>query len=184
MSLTRRLVILVLIAVIGLVAAAVALVRLQLQSASARERAAFAQGELVTGELLAKWQALNRDATHEGALASSLAPLAPVVSTLIAPLLDASGWAINGKAMINVPFGGALTTTATLPEGAKRSLKDPFAPKPSRLPIYLFLLALLCTGVSWYLGKLDAYLPAAAKSTAVLGDQAPAAATAAPSAAK
>lgn len=90
MSLTRRLVFLVLIAVIGLVAAAVALVRLHLQSASARERAAFAQGELVTGELLAKWQALNKDATHEGALASSLAPLAPVVSTLIAPLLDAS----------------------------------------------------------------------------------------------
>ena len=102
----------------------------------------------------------------------------------LAPLLDASGWAINGRAKINVPFGGALTTSATLPEGAKLSLKDPFAPKPSRLPIYLFLLALLCTGVSWYLGKLDAYLPAAAKSTAVLGDQAPAAATAAPPTAK
>lgn len=102
----------------------------------------------------------------------------------LAPLLDASGWAINAQAMINVPFGGALTTSAQLPDGAKRSLKDPFAPKPSRLPIYLFLLALLCTGVSWYLGKLDAYLPAAAKSTAVLGDQAPAASTALPSAAK
>jgi hypothetical protein len=47
----------------------------------------------------------------------------------IGPLLDANGWAINGRVRINIPFGTALTARATLPAGARRSLADPYADK-------------------------------------------------------
>ena len=36
----------------------------------------------------------------------------------LGPILDANGWAVNAKAKMNVPFGGALTGVATLPPGA------------------------------------------------------------------
>jgi len=47
----------------------------------------------------------------------------------LGPLLDASGWAINGWARINVPLGKVLTKTAKLPEGARVHLTDPLADK-------------------------------------------------------
>ena len=34
------------------------------------------------------------------------------------PILDANGWAVNARAKMNVPFGGALTGVAALPPGA------------------------------------------------------------------
>ena len=43
----------------------------------------------------------------------------------LGPLLDANGWAVNTRARINIPFGGALTGVAALPPGASRSLTDP-----------------------------------------------------------
>src|SRR5690606_4623860 len=45
----------------------------------------------------------------------------------LGPLLDASGWAINGRMRVNVPLGGALSKTARLPRNAERSFRDPFA---------------------------------------------------------
>jgi hypothetical protein len=45
----------------------------------------------------------------------------------LGPLLDANGWAINARARINIPFGTSLTQLATLPEGADRSVTDPYA---------------------------------------------------------
>ncbi len=47
----------------------------------------------------------------------------------LGPLLDANGWAVNARARINIPFGGSLTGTPELPEGASRSLDDPYADK-------------------------------------------------------
>ncbi len=44
----------------------------------------------------------------------------------LGPVLDANGWAINGRVKINVPLGTALTDRAVLPRGAQRSLADPF----------------------------------------------------------
>jgi hypothetical protein len=44
----------------------------------------------------------------------------------LGPLLDATGWAINGRIRINIPLGSALTDLAVLPPGARRSLEDPF----------------------------------------------------------
>ena len=64
----------------------------------------------------------------------------------LGPILDANGWAVNAKAKINVPFGGSLTSVATLPPGSQRDLVDPFAEKKSPWPkvfVLLFLLVLV-----------------------------------------
>lgn len=47
----------------------------------------------------------------------------------LGPILDANGWAVNGRVKINIPFGGALTSVAKLPPNAERSLDDPYAEK-------------------------------------------------------
>ena len=44
----------------------------------------------------------------------------------LGPLLDATGWAINGRIRINVPLGAALTHQARLPANSHRTLKDPY----------------------------------------------------------
>lgn len=61
----------------------------------------------------------------------------------LAPLLDGNGWAVNTRAIINIPFGASLTKMATLPPGAQRSLADPYAEKQTPWKLYLFLLALI-----------------------------------------
>jgi hypothetical protein len=65
----------------------------------------------------------------------------------LGPILDASGWAVNARAMLNIPFGGALTALAALPEGAHRSLSDPYAEKKTPWKLYLFLLIVLAAAV-------------------------------------
>lgn len=92
----------------------------------------------------------------------------------LGPILDANGWAINGRARINVPFGKALTNVAALPKGSERSFADPYAEKGKPWKTLIFLAVLVAAGVLWYIGKLDNYLPGAAKSTTVLGTNAPA----------
>jgi hypothetical protein len=74
----------------------------------------------------------------------------------LAPLLDANGWAINTRAIINIPFGTSLTHVAALPPGAQRSFTDPFAEKKTPWKSYLFLL-LLIGGVAflWHKGYLQ-----------------------------
>ncbi|MDX3772500.1 hypothetical protein QE250_00055 [Chromatiaceae bacterium AAb-1] len=44
----------------------------------------------------------------------------------LGPILDASGWAVNGRVKINVPFGSKLTQVAKLPSGSRRSMRDPY----------------------------------------------------------
>ena len=90
------------------------------------------------------------------------------------PLLDANGWAINGRARINVPFGGALTRIAVVPRHAERSYDDPFAEKKRPWRLYLVIAIVVVLAVSWYVGKLDRFLPQVLRSTAVLGASAPA----------
>jgi hypothetical protein len=87
----------------------------------------------------------------------------------LGPLLDASGWAINGRARINVPFGAALTALPVLPKGAERSLKDPYAEKRRPWGLYIFLLLILATAFAWYAGRLDHWLPKAVQRTHVFG---------------
>ncbi len=47
----------------------------------------------------------------------------------LGPILDANGWAINGRVKINIPFGTALTARAILPDGSTRTLEDPYEDK-------------------------------------------------------
>ncbi|MFP5382716.1 MAG: hypothetical protein ACLGHG_01460 [Gammaproteobacteria bacterium] len=66
----------------------------------------------------------------------------------LGPLLDANGWAVNARALINIPFGTSLTRMAELPAGAERSLVDPYAPKRPVWPWLLLAAALAAAG--WY----------------------------------
>ncbi|WP_242343855.1 hypothetical protein [Anaeromyxobacter terrae] len=45
----------------------------------------------------------------------------------LGPILDANGWAVNGRVRINLPLGTALTDRAALPANARRTLDDPYA---------------------------------------------------------
>lgn len=92
----------------------------------------------------------------------------------LGPILDANGWAVNAKAKINVPFGGSLTAVATLPPGSHRDLVDPFAEKKRPWCLYITLAAIVALAICWYFGNLDRALPGRAKSTSVLGTNAPA----------
>jgi hypothetical protein len=69
----------------------------------------------------------------------------------IAPLLDASGWAINARAKLNIAFGEKLTACRELPEGSNRLLVDPYA-KKSKFKLYLiiFLLISIAIGVFYF----------------------------------
>ncbi len=64
----------------------------------------------------------------------------------LGPILDANGWAINGRVKISVPFGTALTDQAELPKDAKRILGDPYAPKKHPLRTWLLVLVVLVLG--------------------------------------
>jgi hypothetical protein len=59
----------------------------------------------------------------------------------IGPILEANGWAINGRVKINIPFGTQLTERAALPAGSKRDLNDPYSEKAgNRRTVLLWIL--------------------------------------------
>lgn len=71
----------------------------------------------------------------------------------LGPILDANGWAINARVLVNIPFGASLTGLAHLPKGAKRSLVDPFAVKKALWPYYLIIAVAICVLIGlWYVG--------------------------------
>lgn len=101
----------------------------------------------------------------------------------LGPVLDATGWAVNASAKLNIPFGASLTGVAALPEDAERTLDDPFEEKksPLRWLIPLLLLVGLGYGAHRY-GYIDTWKkaltappPAAAPSGAPSAGAAPAA---------
>ncbi len=98
----------------------------------------------------------------------------------LGPILDANGWAVNGLVRINVPFGGALTSVASIPLGSERSLRDPYLEKKHPSALYMILVTLVGLAGLWYLGKMDQFLPGHLSSTSVLGERAPAKADKAP----
>lgn len=69
----------------------------------------------------------------------------------LGPILDANGWAVNGRVKINIPFGGALTSVAKLPPNAERTLDDPYAEKShAKGWITLAIVAILMVLAAWY----------------------------------
>lgn len=92
----------------------------------------------------------------------------------LGPILDANGWAVNGRVKITPLFAGALTDLPHLPRGAEHALRDPFGEPPGRWRLYITLLVLLGIGLAWFAGRIDPLLPARLQSTAVLGSKAPA----------
>jgi hypothetical protein len=89
----------------------------------------------------------------------------------VGPLLDASGWAINSLTRVNTPFGASLTSVASIPRGAERSMSDPYRQKRSIWPwLIAILLVLGLAGfglhASGHLGKWLGYAakPAAAST--------------------
>lgn len=71
----------------------------------------------------------------------------------LGPILDACGWAINARVLINIPFGTSLTALPVLPTGAHRSLVDPYAEEKPVWP-YVILVVLIIGAVvwAWYAG--------------------------------
>ena len=78
----------------------------------------------------------------------------------LGPILDASGWAINGRMRINVQLGGSLSQTAHIPNQSHRLLHDPFAERqgwPRLLAFAAMAIALIFLG--WRMDWLDPHLP-------------------------
>jgi hypothetical protein len=84
----------------------------------------------------------------------------------LGPLLEANGWAINGRVKINIPFGTKLTERAVLPKNSKLDLNDPYADKKAarrtRATVFIILLILTAatTAFAWY-AKVWPFVPAA-----------------------
>jgi hypothetical protein len=66
----------------------------------------------------------------------------------LGPILDANGWAVNGRVKINIPFGGTLTALPHLPPNSHRSLVDPYAEKKTFWQFYVALLVVAAL-VAW-----------------------------------
>jgi hypothetical protein len=76
---------------------------------------------------------------------------------------------------------------AKLPQGASRSLIDPFEQKRRPWRFYVFLFVIVAVGLAWLLGKLDMYMPDKLKAATILHRTPPvvmAPATAPPASAK
>jgi hypothetical protein len=86
----------------------------------------------------------------------------------LGPLLDANGWAVNGRVKLNIPLGSSLTKLAALPAGSTRTLEDPFADKRTPWKRYVVLIIVLGLAVAWAWGRLDVYLPEKVQSHTVL----------------
>jgi hypothetical protein len=85
----------------------------------------------------------------------------------LGPILDASGWAVNAKATLNIPFGATLTSVAHLPPGARRELRDPYVEKhPWKGLVAAAFFAVLAYG--WASQALDRWLPPGVRAAKVL----------------
>ena len=79
----------------------------------------------------------------------------------LGPILDASGWAINGRMRINLPLGRSLSQTAKVPLGARRSISDPFAEGNGlRNGVVVLAAVALLALLAWRLHWIDGVLPA------------------------
>lgn len=82
----------------------------------------------------------------------------------LGPILESSGWAVNGRVRLNIPFGAMLTELAHLPPGAQRSLEDPYEDKEAArqqrqagLLFFLLLLVAAAVLIRWDHGRRGHY---------------------------
>ncbi len=72
----------------------------------------------------------------------------------LGPILEANGWAINGRVKINIPLGTSFTALARLPANSRRSLKDPYEDKDAarrrRWTIAVLLLIAAAAAAWWW----------------------------------
>lgn len=79
----------------------------------------------------------------------------------LGPILDASGWAINGRMRINVRLGGSLSQIAKVPSVGLHRLNDPYADKHGKAyGLGIAALVLVVVGVAWRFEWLNPLLPA------------------------
>ncbi len=79
----------------------------------------------------------------------------------LGPILEGTGWAINGRVKINIPLGAYLTEAKVLPPGSRRVLGDPFSDEKEKrrrknLTILSVVLLLLAAAVWWQFAWLKA----------------------------
>lgn len=95
----------------------------------------------------------------------------------LGPILEGTGWAINGRVKINIPLGAYLTEAKEMPPGSKRLLGDPFSDEKEKrrqrnrfilITVVVVLAAVVWWKFDWLKGKWDAWRnpPAAAASPA------------------
>jgi hypothetical protein len=101
----------------------------------------------------------------------------------LGPILDASGWAINGRMIINLRLGDALSQTAKVPASAKLSASDPYADNHRGRWITIgVLVVVLALAGAWQKQWLDKLLPAKFQRAAVPATVVPAVEAPAPTA--
>lgn len=103
----------------------------------------------------------------------------------LGPILDASGWAINGRMKINMQLGNSLSQTAKVPANAKHMLHDPFAASHTARWVVGVLALVVLAALAWRWGWVNRVLPERmhygyTASVAVDGGAAPAALAPAP----
>lgn len=81
----------------------------------------------------------------------------------LAPILDANGWAINTRAIINVPFAASLTSLRQVPLSFGTVLPDPYAEKSRPWKFYWTMGGLFFVFALWISGYLDRFLPTNAR---------------------
>jgi hypothetical protein len=85
----------------------------------------------------------------------------------LSPILDASGWAINGHMKVNVRLGRLLSQMAYIPLNA-RPLRDPYADRNGARYTFSAVIGVsIIVAAVWRFGLANAWLPAEVHYSAV-----------------
>jgi hypothetical protein len=72
----------------------------------------------------------------------------------LGPMLDANGWAVNGRVKVNIPLGTSLTGIKVLPQGSRWTHDDPFEDVRARRRRQIITALLVAIGgavAGWWL---------------------------------